>query len=108
MPQNMLALAIMLLKISSGVPIESMRQEGDLGPDRQPSEGADLVAAHRWLTARVEGGRLSLQFADAIKHCLQCYLDPLASFNNPEFAKAVEDRVLKPLEREMQFFHGDI
>lgn len=104
--RNMLALAIMLLEINSGTPIESMRQSEDIGPGEQWSEGADLVTANWWLKRRVEMGRLTRRFADAITYCLQCYLDPFASFDNPEFSRAVIEKVLEPLEGEMQSLYG--
>ncbi|KAK0707941.1 hypothetical protein B0H67DRAFT_588952 [Lasiosphaeris hirsuta] len=94
--RNMLALAIMLLEIQSGTPIESVRQDQE----------ADLTTAKRWLDMRLEAGRLSWQFAGAITSCLQCYLDPSASFSNPDFFRAVEEKVLGPLENEMQYLYG--
>ncbi|KAK4186117.1 hypothetical protein QBC35DRAFT_413475 [Podospora australis] len=100
--RNMLALAIMLLEINSGVPIENMRSKGN----SQPSEIEDLVTASRWLNTRLAMGRMTRQFADAITYCLQCYVDPFASFGNPEFSKSVEEKVLGPLESEMQYLYG--
>ncbi|KAK3341838.1 hypothetical protein B0T25DRAFT_488810 [Lasiosphaeria hispida] len=96
--RNMLALAIMLLEIQSGTPIESVRQ----------GEEADLTTAKRWLDMRLETGRLTWQFAGAITSCLQCYLDPSASFSNPDFLRAVEEKVLGPLESEMQYLYGHL
>ena len=93
---NMLALAVMLLEIQSGTPIESVRQAGE----------GDLTTAKRWLDMRFGMGRLTCQFADAITFCLQCYLDRSASFGNPDFFTAVEEKVLGPLESEMQFLYG--
>jgi hypothetical protein len=100
---NMLALAIMLLEIKFGTPIESLRHEGDFGQDGQPNEATDFATANRWLKMQVDLGNLSCTFTDAITYCLKCYVDPLASFGNPDFSKAVGENVLEPLEREMQF-----
>ncbi|KAK3376206.1 hypothetical protein B0T24DRAFT_216608 [Lasiosphaeria ovina] len=93
---NMLALAIMLLEIQSGTPIESVRQGGE----------EDLTTAKRWLDMRLGMGRLTCQFAGAITFCLQCYLDPFASFGNPNFFRAAEEKILGPLESEMQYLYG--
>lgn len=99
---NLLALAVMLLEINVGLPIESHRAEQDLGYSGNLNVGTDLLTAQRLLEIQVRQGKLSFAFTEAIKYCLQCYLDPTASFGNLEFAATVEERVLKPLEREMQ------
>ncbi|KAI8250652.1 hypothetical protein K4K58_009564 [Colletotrichum sp. SAR11_239] len=100
--QNMLALAIMLLELNFGVPIESLRQASDMGADGQPNAFTDLLTAQRWFNSKSRKGQLSHGFKSAIKFCLQCYVDPDASFENAEFTQAIEDQVLKPLESEMQ------
>ncbi|CAI0644042.1 unnamed protein product [Colletotrichum noveboracense] len=100
--QNMLALAIMLLELNFGVPIESLRQASDMGADGQPNAFTDLLTAQRWFNNKCRKGQLSHGFKSAIKFCLQCYVDPDASFENAEFTQAIEDQVLKPLESEMQ------
>lgn len=99
---NMLALAVMLLELNSGVPIEGLRSDEDLGPDGQPNSGTDLSTAGRWLDAQVRLGNLTCGFASAITCCLQSYLDPTASLEAVEFLQSVQERVLEPLEREMQ------
>ncbi|KAL0942561.1 uncharacterized protein CTRU02_200447 [Colletotrichum truncatum] len=98
----MLALAIMLLELNFGTPIESLRHQDDLGPDGQPNMCTDLLTAQRWFNAKALKGQLSHGFKSAIKYCLQCYLDPDASFDNVEFVQSIEEQVLKPLEWEMQ------
>jgi hypothetical protein len=62
----------------------------------------DLLTAQNLLRVHTNQGRLSCAFASAITYCLQAYLDPTASFSNPDYVKTVEQRVLEPLEREMQ------
>ncbi|KAF5005061.1 hypothetical protein FDECE_8477 [Fusarium decemcellulare] len=99
---NLLALAIMLLEVSTGIPVEKQRRPEDLGSDGTPNVGTDLSTANRWLETQVDRGQLTSAFAGAITCCLQSYVDPTASFDDPEFLKSVEKRVLDPLEREMQ------
>lgn len=99
---NMLALAIMLLEINLGMPIESLRRSEDLGLDGEPNVGMDWFVAQRCLEVQVQRGNLTSGFASAIKYCLKCYVDPFASFDNSEYVKSVEERVLKPLECEIQ------
>lgn len=106
--QTMLSLAILLLELNSGTPIEQMQQEKDLGPSGELSDWANFATAKRWLELRLENGRLTRQFADAITYCLQCYVDPRASFRNPDFLKSVEEKVLEPLESEMQYLYGRV
>ncbi|RYP46715.1 hypothetical protein DL768_007123 [Monosporascus sp. mg162] len=98
---NLLALAVVLLEINVGKPIESLRKQQDMGPDGNPNVGTDLSTAQRSLGTQVSQGKLTLAFKEAITYCLQCYLDPTASLRNYEFARTVEERVLEPLEREM-------
>jgi len=106
--RTMLSLAILLLELNSGTPIEQVRQEEDLGPAGELSDWANLATAKRWLEMRFENGRLTRQFAGAITYCLQCYVDPRASFRNPDFLKSVEEKVLEPLESELQYLYGRV
>ncbi|TDZ25874.1 hypothetical protein Cob_v000282 [Colletotrichum orbiculare MAFF 240422] len=100
--RNMLALAIMLLEVHFGTPIDNLRRAEDMGPDGCPNIGTDLLTAQRWLNTTAAKGQLSHGFKSAIRHCLQCYSDPDASFENPGFLQSIEKHVLKPLESEMQ------
>jgi hypothetical protein len=92
----------MLLEINVGKPIESLRKQQDMGLNGNSNVGTDLSTAQRSLEAQVSQGKLTSAFKNAITYCLQCYLDPTASLRNYEFARTVEERVLEPLEREMQ------
>ncbi|EXF84066.1 hypothetical protein CFIO01_11620 [Colletotrichum fioriniae PJ7] len=100
--KNMLALAVMLLEMSCGKPIEDLRQPEDLGPNGEVNVGTDLSTARRWLDTQVRLGNLSNGFTSAITYCLQSYLDPTASLEDGQFLQSVQNRVLEPLEREMQ------
>jgi hypothetical protein len=104
----MLSLAIMLLEINLGMPIEKLRRSKDLVPDEEPSVGQDLLVAYRCLEAEVQRGNLTSAFTSAITYCLQCYLDPTASFDNLEYVKSIEERVLRPLEYEMQWLFSGV
>ncbi|KAK2053278.1 hypothetical protein LY76DRAFT_629598 [Colletotrichum caudatum] len=99
---NLLSLAVMLLEINLGKPMESPREQQHLEREGAFTVGADLFTAQGSLETQVNQGNLTLAFTKAITYCLQCYLDPTASLCNFEFAKTVEERVLEPLEREMQ------
>ncbi|SPO03488.1 uncharacterized protein DNG_06171 [Cephalotrichum gorgonifer] len=99
---NLLALAVMLLEINVGKPMESLRTQQDMGPDGNYNVGTDLSTANRSFETQVRNGKLTWAFAEAIKYCLQCYVDPTASLGNSDFARTVEEKVLQPLEQEMQ------
>ncbi|KAF4880732.1 hypothetical protein CGCSCA1_v000446 [Colletotrichum siamense] len=99
---NMLALAIMLVELKCGSPIESLWQDQDLPPDGQPNMWTDLSTVTRWLDVQVNEGNLSFGFTSAITYCLQCYVNPIASLDDTEFVQSIEENVLEPLEREMQ------
>ncbi len=104
---NLLALAIMLLEINVGEPIENLREQQDMGPDGNFNAWTDLSTAQRSLETHGRRGNLACAFQGAITYCLQCYLDPGALLSNYEFARTVEERVLEPLERELQsVFYG--
>jgi hypothetical protein len=93
---NLLALAVMLLELNVGTSI-------GVSDGRDENTAAlDLLTAQKLLRAHTNQGRLSCAFASAITYCLQAALDPTASFSNQGFVKTVEQRVLEPLEREMQ------
>jgi hypothetical protein len=47
-------------------------------------------------------GKLSYGFATAITGCLQAYLNPRASFSDPDFCGHIQETVVKPIEVEMQ------
>ncbi|KAK1511975.1 hypothetical protein CTAM01_00905 [Colletotrichum tamarilloi] len=100
--KNMLALAVMLLEMNCGKPIVDLRQPEDLGPNGEVNVGTDLSTARRWLDTQVRLGNLSNGFTSAITYCLQSYLDPTASLEDNHFLQSVQNRVLEPLEREMQ------
>ena len=98
----LLALGIMLLEISSGRSLESIRIPQDLGTSQTPDNDSDLITAHRWLLDQEMQGNLSYGFVTAITSCLQAYLNPRADSSDPEFCRHIQETVIKPLEVEMQ------
>lgn len=100
---NLLALAVMLLELNLGAPIENFReQEGEGLVSGGDATVSDLLTARKLLELQVRQGKLTSGFRRAITYCLQCYLDPTASLGNDDFVRSVERLVLEPLEREMQ------
>lgn len=61
----------------------------------------DLQTADRWYKA--ERARLSSGFSKAILSCLQEYLNPDANLDDPDYCNVIKEKVLQPLEDEMQF-----
>ncbi|KAI9761902.1 MAG: hypothetical protein M1840_001518 [Geoglossum simile] len=98
---NLLALAILLLEISFGQSIEQIRRPEDLGNKTVGDDKTDLQTAGRWYKA--ERPRLSSGFSKAILTCLQEYLNPDANFDDPDFCNVMKEKILQPLEDEMQF-----
>ncbi|KAI2608613.1 uncharacterized protein GGS25DRAFT_284891 [Hypoxylon fragiforme] len=70
----MFCLAIMLLEIKFGRPIESLQQQEDFGPNGIPNEATDLTTTNRWRKGEVEQGNLSWAFAKAIIYYLPSML----------------------------------
>ncbi|KAK6541414.1 hypothetical protein TWF694_007226 [Orbilia ellipsospora] len=98
---KILALGIMLLEICSGVPIETLLRPDDLGPNNQPNEISHLQAARRWVMEKQDRGECSYAFIEAISYCLQCFMNPSARLSDLAFSKTIEERVLAPLDTEM-------
>ncbi|CAG8158296.1 unnamed protein product [Penicillium olsonii] len=99
---NLLALAIMLLEISSGKPVEQRFGDDQINKTL-PNDQSHLQLADGWLKEEKAHGRLSTAFSQAILTCLQGYLNPDASFDNDEYCNAFKENALVPLEQEMQF-----
>lgn len=100
---SLLSLGIMLLEISSGQSLESVRKPQHLGSNQTPSYDSDLITATEWLHRQEAQGSLSYGFVTAITSCLQVYLNPRANFNDPEFCQHIQETVIMPLEEEMQY-----
>ena len=96
-----LALAILLLEISFGQPLEEIRQPDDLGSKTAPDDETNFQTANRWYKA--ESRRLSPGFSQAILTCLQQYLNPEASLEDDDYCDVIKEKVLQPLEDEMQY-----
>lgn len=99
---NLLGLAIMLLEISSGQPVERRRRD-DQTTHILPNDQSDLQLADEWLKEEKSHGRLSSAFFQAILGCLQEYLNPDANFRDDRYCDAAKEKVLLPLYEEMQY-----
>jgi hypothetical protein len=99
---NLLALAIMLLEISTGRPVEQ-RLGDDQITNILPNDQSGLQLAEGWLKEENSHGRLSCAFSQAILTCLQGYLNPDANFDDERYCNAFKEKALLPLEEEMEF-----
>jgi hypothetical protein len=99
---NLLALAIMLLEISSGRPIEQ-RLTDDQIMNILPNDQSGLQLAEAWLREENAHGRLTCAFSQAILTCLQEYLNPDADFGDEQYCNAFKEKALLPLEEEMEY-----
>ncbi|KAF0321482.1 hypothetical protein GQ607_011302 [Colletotrichum asianum] len=98
--RTILALAIMLLELNFGTPIENIRTESEMGPDGQPHEQTDFLTAQRWFLQKESKGQLTKGFKSAIWHCLQFSTHYAASFDNDSFVQTIQEKVLEPIEQE--------
>lgn len=98
---KVVALGIMLLEICHGISIDELLLPEDLGLSNQPTEISYLLAARRWLMAGRSQGEFSSAFYNAILYCLQCFMKPEADLTNQAFSQTVEEKILAPLEEEM-------
>jgi hypothetical protein len=99
---NLLALAIMLLEISSGRPVEQRLGDAQI-TNVLPNDQSVLQLAEGWLKEERSHGRLSCAFSQAILACLQEYLNPDANFDDDQYCNAFKEKALLPLEEEMEF-----
>jgi hypothetical protein len=102
----LLALGIMLLEIASGTSIDVVRKSEDLGIFSTPNNKTDHNTALRWLFDLDQNGNLSKAFSEAITTCLQAYINPRASLLDSEFDNMLENKVLIPLQEEMEILTG--
>jgi hypothetical protein len=92
----------MLLEINSGMPFEQ-RRVNDQITTILPNDQSDLQLADGWHKEEKSRGRLSCGFSQAILACLQEYLNPATNFNDDRYCDALKEKVLLPLEEEMEF-----
>jgi hypothetical protein len=97
---SLLSLAILLMELSFGQSIEQIRHPDDLGNKAVADDMADLQTANRWYKS--EKPRLSRGFQQAILTCLQEYLNPDANLKDRNYCNVIKEKVLQPLEDEMQ------
>ncbi|KAI9668924.1 MAG: hypothetical protein M1829_005236 [Trizodia sp. TS-e1964] len=105
---KILALGILFLEIFCGHPIEKLRQLKNVGACNEPNDLINLGVVRRWLEELYTKGDITFGFKSAILHCLQCSLDPSADLQDLEFARAIEEKVLAPLENEQSFILSGI
>ncbi|KAJ9613479.1 hypothetical protein H2200_003421 [Cladophialophora chaetospira] len=91
-------LGVLLLEIHSGQPIESKWTKEDLGEDGQPNAFTNLTTACRMLK------ELEFDVIDGYKSAVRACLDAeMSSSENIEhFSKQVYERIVLPLERELE------
>src|SRR5947207_5380001 len=92
----------MLLEINSGQPFEQRRGNDPITTTLTNDQSA-LHMADGWLKEEKSRGRLSCGFSEAILTCLQEYLNPDTNFNDDRYCDTLKERVLLPLEEEMEF-----
>ncbi|KAF2086812.1 hypothetical protein K490DRAFT_66125 [Saccharata proteae CBS 121410] len=100
---SLLALGVMLLELSLGVPYESMAEVVNL-PQREQNALVLWATASQWY--RDERGNLSAAFQNAIAHCFKCFGDPSCTLKDPTFLQAAADQIILPLQDELSQFLG--
>lgn len=98
MDTSLETLGVLLLEIHSGNSIESRWTKEDLGLDGQPNAFTNLTKAIRLLDELefdvIEG------YKSAVRACLDA--DMSSSENAEHFSKRVYERIVLPLERELE------
>jgi len=92
----------MLLEINSGRAVEQRRGDDQI-TNIMPNDPLELQLAEGWFKEEKSRGRLSCAFSQAILTCLQEYLNPDPNFDDDRYCDAFKEKVLLPLEEEMEF-----
>lgn len=95
---RLLQLAVMLLEICYG------RSICEIGANRGATPMTEIESfqvVRDWLTKQRDSGEISHAFLKAISYCHSCFADGSASLANDDLTKAIEEKVLFPLEEEM-------
>lgn len=101
--ETLAALAITLLEIELGRPIEDLTIEEDLGDGDVSAFDSKFWATTRVLKTKQDD--IYRGCYAAIDACLRCdFVDEMMTLDNPDFAQQVYERVVAPLEQELS--HG--
>ena len=100
--KSIFALGIVLIELSLGQSLASMRLPEDL-ENGQPTPWTDLVTANRLLEAVY--GQAGTRYGDAVRRCIRCEFDHRnTSLDDDGFRQAVYDGVVAPLEDDFRVF----
>lgn len=97
-------MAILLLEINIGKPIEQITSSEDQASAPKDDDMADYQIAHRWFEA--EGPGMTPGFRNAVKFGLQQHVNVDADFDDPRFRDEVKEKMLQPLRKEMQYMES--
>jgi hypothetical protein len=104
---SVLALGILLLEIELRASIESSRTKDDLNPEGMADCNTNLFTAERLLEHNLQD--VFDGYRRAVGACLTCdFVEPGAPTNldDEEFRHAVYDKIVAPLEQELEFGFG--
>lgn len=106
--ETLAALAILLLELEMGKPIEELQTPEDLGDGEVEEDGLDDFDLKYWTTLRVLADHQDNMYKgafEAIDTCLRCdFEDQKTSLDDPEVLQQVYERIVIPLEQEL--WHG--
>ena len=104
---TLFALGKFLIELSFGRPLEALRESSDMGKNNQPNRFTDWCTAERLIKNKEIAHREGAMYADAVRRCIRCEFDQVSdSLGDPDFRRAVFEKVILPLEKDLKHFNG--
>jgi hypothetical protein len=105
---TLFCLGIVLIEITLGRTLESMRTDDDpLNVNGESDILTKLCIARRALEMGIISGEAGIRYGEAVYRCIWSEFGVLnTSLGNDDFRRAVYDGVIVPLEEDMKFFNG--
>jgi len=99
---SLLTLGILLLELLFGETLEGQPCWSEFLSGGKPNEFTEFCTAMKW-SGKVEG-EFGNKFAEAIRRCLTCGLEPAPDLASPAFVRAVWTGVAQPVEEFVAAF----
>jgi hypothetical protein len=105
--KSLFALGVLLIELSYGKPLESLREPCDMGPNGLPNQYTAWLTASRLIKSREISHREGSSYADAVRRCIKCDFDQIDdTLDDRDFRKAYVEGVVLPLQADLKTFNG--
>lgn len=105
--KSLFALGVLLIELSYGKPLESLREPCDMGPNGLQNQYTAWLTASRLIKSREISHREGSSYADAVRRCIKCDFDQIDdTLDDRDFRKAYVEGVVLPLQADLKTFNG--